>query len=177
MCGVFGIYVFLDLCVQLLVVRWHGFNNCIDKLNVWAQTFHHGVPSSRRIQTRFICQQSTLWARYEWNSVYGYPDSCILYSRWFCNDTIPALFRHHDENDISPYADVLIITFDFDEGGILFSPMQAIRHLESTKNPISDSDDETDETGDVIKCSIKATEMSLQCESCGTYLELYQRRR
>ena len=102
----------------------------------------------------------------------------VFYTRdEVCNDTIPALFRHHDENDLSPYADVLIITFDFDERGILFSPMQVIRHLESIKNPIIDSDDETDETGDVIKCSIKATEMSLQCEPCGPDLELYQRRR
>ena len=95
----------------------------------------------------------------------------------FCNDTIPALFRHHGENDLSPYADVLIITFDFDERGILFSPMEVIRHLESIQNPIIDSDDETDETGDVINCSIKATEMSLQCEPCGLDLEVYHRRR
>ena len=33
MCGVFGIYVFLDLCVQLLVVRWHASKNCIDLLD------------------------------------------------------------------------------------------------------------------------------------------------
>ena len=40
-----------------------------------------------------------------------------------------------------------------------------------------EEDDETDdETGVVIRCSLKVAEMALQCEACGPDLELYQRR-
>ena len=90
-----------------------------------------------------------------------------------CDANKPALFRHHDETDLSPYVDVHFYINEIGENGSLFSPMQFIRHLEASMNPIFDSDDETD---DVIKSSLKATEMSLQCEACGPDLELYQRR-
>ena len=59
------------------------------------------------------------------------------------------------------------------EYGSWFSPMQFIRHLENSMNPIIDSDDEAD---DIIKCSNKVTKMSFQCEACGPDLELYHRR-
>ena len=91
-----------------------------------------------------------------------------------CDANKPALFRHHDETDLSPYVDVHFYINEIGENGSFFSPMQFIRHLEASMNPIIDSDDETD---DVIKCSNKVAKMSLQCEACGPDLELYQRRR
>ena len=91
-----------------------------------------------------------------------------------CDANKPALFRHHDETDLSPYVDVHFYINEIVENGSLFSPMQFIRHLEASMNPIIDSDDETD---GVIKRSLKATEMSSQCEACGTDLELYQHHR
>ena len=99
----------------------------------------------------------------------------VFYTRdEFCDDNKPALFRHHDENDLSPYVDVHFYISEIGENGSLFSPMQFIRRLEASMNPIIDSDDETD---DVIKCSNKVAKMSLQCEACGPDLELYHHRR
>ena len=91
-----------------------------------------------------------------------------------CDANKPALFRHHDETDLSPYVDVHFYINEIGENGSLFSPMQFIRHLEASMNPIVDSDDETD---DVIKRSNKVARMPLQCEICGPDLELHQRRR
>ena len=82
----------------------------------------------------------------------------------------PALFRHHDETDLSPYVDVHFYINEIGEYGSFFSPMQFIRHLEASMNPIIDSDDEAD---DVTKCSNKVAEMSLQCEACGPELILF----
>ena len=90
-----------------------------------------------------------------------------------CDANKPALFRHHDETDLSPYVDVRFYINEIGEDGSFFSPMQFIRHLEASMNPIIDSDDEAD---DVIKCSNKVAKMSLQCEACCPDLELYQRR-
>ena len=90
-----------------------------------------------------------------------------------CEANTPALFRHHDETDLSPYVDVHFYINEIGEYGSWFSPMQFIRHLEASMNPIIDSDDEAD---DVIKCSNKVAKMSMQCEACGPDLELYHRR-
>ena len=90
-----------------------------------------------------------------------------------CDANKPALFRHHDETDLSPYVDVHFYINEIGEYGFWFSPMQFIRHLENSMNPIIDSDDEAD---DVIKRSNKVAKMSMQCEACGSDLELYQRR-
>ena len=94
-----------------------------------------------------------------------------------CDANKPTLFRHHDETDLSPYVDVHFYIDEIGEYGSFFSPMQFIRRLESSMNPI-DSDDETDdETDNVIRCSLKMAETTLQCEACGPDLELYQRHR
>ena len=89
------------------------------------------------------------------------------------NRNKPVIFRHADEDDFSRYIDVHLYIHDINEAGLFFSPMQYIRHLESSMDPI-DSDDETD---DVISCSPKVAKTTLQCEACGPDLELYQRRR
>ena len=91
-----------------------------------------------------------------------------------CGANNPTLFRHHDETDLSPYVDVHFYINEIGEYGSWFSPMQFIRHLENSMNPIIDSDDEAD---DVIKCSNKVAKMSMQCEACGPDLELYHHRR
>ena len=90
-----------------------------------------------------------------------------------CDANKPALFRHHDETDLSPYVDVHFYIDEIGEYGSFFSPMQFIRRLEASMNPIIDSDDEADEADDVTKCSNKVAEMSLQCEACGPELILF----
>ena len=140
----------------------------------WIFELKHGVPSPGRIQAHIIFQRSTVWARYEWESIHGYSDSCIFTRDEACDANKPALFRHHDETDLSPYVDVHFYIDDIGEYGSFFSPMQFIRHLEASMHPIVDSDDEAD---DVIKCSNKVAKMSLQCEACGPDLEKHQRRK
>ena len=96
----------------------------------------------------------------------------VFYTRdeFRINHNTPAICRHADENDFSRYIDVHFYIHVINEAGLFLSPMQHIRHLESSMDPI-DSDDASD---DVIRCSLKVAKMSLQCEACGPDLELYQ---
>ena len=81
-------------------------------------------------------------------------------------------FRNIRNNEISEVSYCVFSLNEVDHG-LRLSPLWHIKCLEAKLHPKPDSND----PGAAIKCSYKATEMSMQCEVCGPDLELYQRRR